>query len=652
MREGEIKSMREILSRLCLRPWCLALIVFLIPFVSAASDISVFQGQYYENNTLQQGTFNFTFTIYDDATAGAVVYTATRQIQTGTWGQWKVELEGVSASANDASKDYFMEIAIDGRAQGERRRVNNFNYLRKDVNETTNALFTSTRELKASSIGASTHAIIARVAEPSGILIGQPVYPYASLNGTLAVRIARKNDFAKVGVLGLAKAGAAYGEEINIVTRGEVEGLNTFSFQEGDKIYLDDGFISTNPPSRGQGLVEIGVVTRRDLTNGVVLVDKVNRNVVVDKAGAAGFNIVNTNGGQSTSAAINFFNNVGNRFTIFLGSTNSSSNFPNGAVLYNEGAGPMVFTIGGPNPSPFLWRVNTGATGSSAPSFDLMRLMPAGELILYYGGITAAGNITSKGRLVCLEDGTDCTFLSNITRGIDTLNQSFSNLTNFVNGLRLTENDTLQTITSRGATTTNNLTIGQRITFSNGGSLMDTTNSIQASKSLGVAGNINSSGDICTSTTCLNSLNNLITLNLGNQSHSAAPTVFQSTTNTVLGRTTVYLPLGSVGTASTTEPEASWIVDRNLVITKILWNAESNARTDVVITLDKSTTTKTAFVATAGIASVLGTTKGSVTIVGGVSYAEGDLMAIKYSTSNIGPSQVRSLSVTLVGYYA
>lgn len=111
--------------------------ILFISLTSAISDTSVFQGQYYVGTEFQQGTSNFTFDIYNDLSAGSLVYTTSSDITTGTWGQWKVELSGISAACDNSSKDYFMEITIDGNVQSPRRRLTHFVYMRKDIDETT-----------------------------------------------------------------------------------------------------------------------------------------------------------------------------------------------------------------------------------------------------------------------------------------------------------------------------------------------------------------------------------------------------------------------------------------------------------------------------------------------------------------------------------
>src|SRR3989339_325690 len=110
--------------------------ILLVNFV-VAKDVLVFQGQYFIEAKFQVGTYDFEFNVYDDETSGNLIYSDKENITLGNWGQWKVELVGLSEAANNVSKDYFMEIIIDGVPQLPRKRITQFNFLRKDVDEIT-----------------------------------------------------------------------------------------------------------------------------------------------------------------------------------------------------------------------------------------------------------------------------------------------------------------------------------------------------------------------------------------------------------------------------------------------------------------------------------------------------------------------------------
>lgn len=108
-----------------------------LPVLAYSSDVLVWQGQYYTEDTFNTGTYTFNFTVYDALTGGNACYSNETNLTTGNWGQWKTEQVGVSSACNNASKDYFLNININGLDQPPRRRVTIFNYIRKDTNENT-----------------------------------------------------------------------------------------------------------------------------------------------------------------------------------------------------------------------------------------------------------------------------------------------------------------------------------------------------------------------------------------------------------------------------------------------------------------------------------------------------------------------------------
>lgn len=100
-----------------------------------ASDVLVWQGQYYTGTTLNVGTYEFNFSVYDSLTEGGICYSNTTTLTTGDFGEWLTEQYNVSSSCNNVSKDYYLNININGIDQTPRRRLVVWNYLRKDVNE-------------------------------------------------------------------------------------------------------------------------------------------------------------------------------------------------------------------------------------------------------------------------------------------------------------------------------------------------------------------------------------------------------------------------------------------------------------------------------------------------------------------------------------
>lgn len=114
----------------------MSLLILTINIVSA-SDVLVWQGQYYTGTTFNTGTYEFDFSVYDALTEGDVCYSNTTNLTTGNWGEWKTEQSGVSSVCNNISKDYFLNININGVDQTPRRRLAIWNFLRKDVDEVT-----------------------------------------------------------------------------------------------------------------------------------------------------------------------------------------------------------------------------------------------------------------------------------------------------------------------------------------------------------------------------------------------------------------------------------------------------------------------------------------------------------------------------------
>jgi hypothetical protein len=110
------------------------MVILLFPIISA-SDVLVWQGQYYTGTTFNTGTYEFNFSVYDSLTGGNICYTNTTTLTTGNFGEWKTEQSGVNSACNNASKDYYLNINIDGTDQTPRKRIIVWSYLRKDVDE-------------------------------------------------------------------------------------------------------------------------------------------------------------------------------------------------------------------------------------------------------------------------------------------------------------------------------------------------------------------------------------------------------------------------------------------------------------------------------------------------------------------------------------
>src|SRR3989339_467881 len=129
------------------------------------------------------------------------------------------------------------------------------------------------------------------------------------------------------------------------------------------------------------------------------------------------------------------------------------------------------------------------------------------------------------------------------------------------------------------------------------------------------------------------------------------PVSFISTTSGDLKKNVVYLPLGTSGQISTQVSDSSWIIDKDLVITGILWNANINSRINPSrIILMKSVTSKNLFFDTDLNVNLQGYSKGS-NFNFNVSFNQGDLALIKYEPTGGANERINDISITLVGYY-
>jgi hypothetical protein len=113
------------------------LVSILVINVVSASDVLVWQGQYYTGTTFNTGTYEFIFSVYDALAGGNICYSNTTTLTTGNFGEWRTEQSGVNSVCANASKDYYLNIKINGVDQPPRRRLMVWASLRKDVNETT-----------------------------------------------------------------------------------------------------------------------------------------------------------------------------------------------------------------------------------------------------------------------------------------------------------------------------------------------------------------------------------------------------------------------------------------------------------------------------------------------------------------------------------
>jgi hypothetical protein len=123
------------------------------------NDVLVWQGQYYTGTTFNEGTYEFNFTVYDASTGGTQCYSNVTSLTTGSWGEWKTEQYGVSGACNNVSKNYFLNININGTDQLPRKRLTTWNFLRKNVDETTSGNFQTSVQIIAPIVNAGSQVV-------------------------------------------------------------------------------------------------------------------------------------------------------------------------------------------------------------------------------------------------------------------------------------------------------------------------------------------------------------------------------------------------------------------------------------------------------------------------------------------------------------
>ena len=166
--------------------------IAIFPSLVSASDVSVWQGQYYAGTTFNTGTYDFSFDVYDALTGGNICYSNTTMLTTGSFGEWITEQNGVNSACNNVSKDYYLNININGVDQTPRRRLVIWNSLRKDIDETTSGTFQANTQIIAPVVQADTQ-VIAPVVNATQVMATNLTtsYGFFSYIGNLVNRITK-----------------------------------------------------------------------------------------------------------------------------------------------------------------------------------------------------------------------------------------------------------------------------------------------------------------------------------------------------------------------------------------------------------------------------------------------------------------------------
>jgi len=110
-----------------------------------------------------------------------------------------------------------------------------------------------------------------------------------------------------------------------------------------------------------------------------------------------------------------------------------------------------------------------------------------------------------------------------------------------------------------------------------------------------------------------------------------------------------YLPLGTDSLITLTSEESSWIIDRDMTITGILWDSVSNTRSATSAITLMSGDDKNSLLDTGLSKDIQGVVSGS-DLTFSVSLSQGDAVVIKYDSGGVGGT-IHDLSITLIGTY-
>jgi len=570
--------------------------VFLIVFFSvgsvlAISDISVFQGQYHNETSFIHGTFEFVFDIYDSEVGGNLVGSHKTNLTTGSWGQWKAEIPGVSAACDDTTKDYFIEILIDGNVQSPRKRLSHFNYLRKDVDEETSGDISSLGR-----IGAEEYTYV----PPEGNSISESFFNFVSPFGGDLIRISPREDF-----LGFPNTTSIFVISENESYVGMTHFINPLTGLPGSWLWSDvhdgtGGFVIINTEDLPVGKE---YTVKGSFADNALSLGGVSNNPQGDNSAGMDF-IIYKDANATKAFFVDSANSYATTINTLLNVTDTAyfnDVYVNNTRICLADGTNCIFSMNGVNGT----NGTNGINGINGTDGDTWFSLVSGWLsyvgnIFINGNINASGNIYSNNKLVCLEDGTNCQ------------TQSFT--------------DTNCTTDGSCGLITYDSELNYTIDTDTSASTECTSDEVL----LGNGSCISSSG-------------------FGGGSGGIQYISFISTVDGKLNKNDRYLALGTDGGISGSATEMAWIIDRDMTITGILWDSKSNSRTKTSAITLMSGSSKNSLSDTSLSKDIQGVASGS-DLTFSVSLSQGDVVAIKYDSGGNG-GDVEDLSITLIGTY-
>lgn len=251
---------------------------------------------------------------------------------------------------------------------------------------------------------------------------GQPVYISGISGNTPIVMLADANDAGKMPAFGLASETVSANGSIEVVTYGQLEGMDTSAFTLGDTIYVSNtaGVLTNTAPGGETSLLQnVGKVERVHASVGTIFVAGAGRTNAVPNLNQGNFFLGNASNKAVTADFNTEIANVLDTDGISL-PDNIKAQFGagNDLQIYHTGTQSVIQDVG--TGQLKILGENTIHIGSATNNHSYIRALKSGAVELYHnnakkfettstgvdvtGTIVASGNIsTSTGNVEALE---------------------------------------------------------------------------------------------------------------------------------------------------------------------------------------------------------------------------------------------------------
>ena len=261
-----------------------------------------------------------------------------------------------------------------------------------------------------------------------GLIKGQPVYISGISGNTPIVMLADANDAGKMPAFGLASETVSANASVDVVTYGQLEGMDTSAFTLGDTIYVSNtaGVLTNTAPGGETSLLQnVGKVERVHASVGTIFVAGAGRTNAVPNLDQGNFFLGNANNKAVTADfnteianvldtdGISLPDNIkaqfgaGNDLEIFHESNNSFVSNKVGTFFIDQNTNDGNIIVRNDNGSGGLAEyivVDGGGGGVLLKHYGSTKFQTTSTGINVTGAIVASGDIsTSTGNVEALE---------------------------------------------------------------------------------------------------------------------------------------------------------------------------------------------------------------------------------------------------------